>query len=358
GRPPYDADTASTVALKQLMSQPVSLQAFAPDVSSETAYVINRMLAKNPDERYASYSELVQHLSYARTKLLERSQQPRKAKERVVIETQAAKNISGLLSLALLSTFLTACVLTYVFRETIFGPSRSGPASAAYSNAQLHEAFRNAIQLLATHQAGAALVELDRLVSLSEGKQPITNWIRMSGGLAALAAGDDQDAARRFEALTKDDIYSTAEKDRLLASFFVEASKQLAKPNKPIPASITRLYSNTNFEAFGLLCFALHDWQIGDAENAGAILTSFLAAELPEPDNWIAELKPMARDYSHDCDLVGDIEKALSTVADAASAQSLLEKIRTTRAALKIGRRMAERLDSLERQLVAKSASP
>ena len=39
GRPPYDADTASTVALKQLMSQPVSLQAFAPDVSSETAYV-------------------------------------------------------------------------------------------------------------------------------------------------------------------------------------------------------------------------------------------------------------------------------------------------------------------------------
>ena len=48
GRPPYEAETASTVALKQLMSQPVSLQAFAPDVSSETAYVINRMLAKTP----------------------------------------------------------------------------------------------------------------------------------------------------------------------------------------------------------------------------------------------------------------------------------------------------------------------
>jgi hypothetical protein len=38
------------VALKQLKSRPVSLQAFAPEVSNETAYVINRMMAKNPDK--------------------------------------------------------------------------------------------------------------------------------------------------------------------------------------------------------------------------------------------------------------------------------------------------------------------
>ncbi len=68
GRPPYEAASASMVALEQLKSQPVSLQAFAPHVSSETAYVINRMLAKNPNDRYASHAELIQHLSYARDK--------------------------------------------------------------------------------------------------------------------------------------------------------------------------------------------------------------------------------------------------------------------------------------------------
>jgi serine/threonine protein kinase len=62
GRPPYEAETASTVALKQLMSQPVSLQTFAPDVSSETAYVINRMLTKDPAERYDQKAELIEHL--------------------------------------------------------------------------------------------------------------------------------------------------------------------------------------------------------------------------------------------------------------------------------------------------------
>ena len=65
------------------------------------------MLAKNPAERYASYPAHVEHLSYARTKLLERTTHPDRAKERVVIETQAAKNVSGLLSLGL-SIFIAA----------------------------------------------------------------------------------------------------------------------------------------------------------------------------------------------------------------------------------------------------------
>jgi serine/threonine protein kinase len=68
GRPPYEADNSSLVALKQLKSRPVSLQAFAPEVCNETAYVINRMMSKNPDKRYQSYDELIEHLRFALTK--------------------------------------------------------------------------------------------------------------------------------------------------------------------------------------------------------------------------------------------------------------------------------------------------
>ena len=68
GRPPYDADNASLVALKQLKSRPVSLQAFAPDICNETAYVINRMMSKRPDKRYQSYDELIEHLRFALSK--------------------------------------------------------------------------------------------------------------------------------------------------------------------------------------------------------------------------------------------------------------------------------------------------
>jgi serine/threonine protein kinase len=80
GRPPYEADNASLVALKQLKSRPVSLQAFAPDVCNETAYVINRMMAKMPNKRYQSYDELIEHLRFALTKAKEAQANPAAAK--------------------------------------------------------------------------------------------------------------------------------------------------------------------------------------------------------------------------------------------------------------------------------------
>ncbi|MDZ4815373.1 MAG: serine/threonine-protein kinase [Verrucomicrobiota bacterium] len=80
GRPPFDADSASEIVAKHMKSQAVSLQAFAPETSSETAYVINRMLHKNPFERYNSYDELIQHLQYAKQQIEERLKNPQAAR--------------------------------------------------------------------------------------------------------------------------------------------------------------------------------------------------------------------------------------------------------------------------------------
>ena len=364
GRPLHAGGGAITVALKQLMSRPIGLRAFAPHVSSETANVINRMLAKDPAERYASYPELIEHLSYARTKLLERSKRPYKAKERLLIETQATENASAILSLGFLSIFIAAGI--YVFYGEIFGDPFKNPASARYwasvasarhSEAQLWQEFQSAVRLLGQRQAAKALTEFDRLASLSGDQQPIKNWIRMNGALAALVAGEPKEAASRFDALAKDGPYSIAEKDLLLASFFVEASKWLAKPDKPILASITRLYSNENYEAFGLLCFAVHDWAIGDVKNASAIFSSFLSAKLPDSESWINELKPMAADYAFDCDRVAEIEKDLLAISDAKTARALAEKVRTAQNALKVGGKLSARLKSIETELIAKDAT-
>lgn len=358
GRPPYEAETASTVALKQLMSQPVSLQTFAPDVSSETAYVINRMLTKDPAERYDSYAELIEHLSFARSKLLERSKQPPKAKERVIIETQAVKNVSGLLTLGLVSIIFLAGILAYIFRPELFVDLFKNRASANHAGEHLEQEFRNAVQLLAQRQPQKALTEFDRLMPLSGDQQPLKNWIRINGALAALVAGESQDAVRRFRALANEEPYSTAEKERLLASFFVEASKQLIKADKPIPASITRLYSNENFEAFGLLCFGVHDWAIEEAANASAIFASFLRATLPPSESWINELKPMAAEYASDCDRVAEIEKDFAAVTEPESARALAQKVHAAQGELKLDGALAARLKSIEADLIAKGATP
>jgi hypothetical protein len=72
------------VALKHLKSQAVSLQAFAPDVSSETAFVINKTLSKDPENRYQSYHELIEHLDYARNEVLKKAGSANPKRARVV----------------------------------------------------------------------------------------------------------------------------------------------------------------------------------------------------------------------------------------------------------------------------------
>jgi serine/threonine protein kinase len=360
GRPPYEAAAASAVALKQLMSQPVSIQTFAPEIASETAYVIDRMLAKDPDERYPSYSELIEHLSYARSKLLERSRQPKRPRKRMVLETQASKNLAGLLSLGLIVLLVASCLMIYFFREkflgTVIEPVAPFALSASHTADQSKEMFLQAVQSLGGRQTDKALAALDRLSTLAGNAQPMANWIRMNGALATLIAGKGQEAAQRFERIEKDGSYSTEEADRTLASFFVEASKQLSKAQKRIPSSITRLYSNTNFEAFGLLCFGLHNWEIGDFENASLILESFLSGKVAEPETWIETYKALAADYHFDADLVVSIERALPEAIDAAGVQALLEKLRNARGSLRIGGQARARLEAIERQLTAGSA--
>jgi hypothetical protein len=194
------------------------------------------------------------------------------------------------------------------------------------------------------------------------------NWIRMNGALAALVAGDRKGAARRFKEIENDGSYSVEEREQLLASFFVEASKQLAK-SKPIPSPIARLYSNAPFESFGILCFALHDWNADAFEDAGSLFDSFLViqkaveaykaakAQVPQSQSWIEAYKPLAQAYYADCRLVAPLETELSRATDKASAKVLAEKVRRARESLRIGGKALSRLEAIERQLIAKGAS-
>ena len=118
GRPPYEAESASLVALKQLKSRPVSLQAFAPGVSNETAYVINRMMAKNPEKRYGSYRELVEHLQFALEKINERESNPREAKVIPVLEEKSGGSwVSMLFPVAVLIALAILIALIFLFPE-------------------------------------------------------------------------------------------------------------------------------------------------------------------------------------------------------------------------------------------------
>jgi serine/threonine-protein kinase len=62
GRPPFQGDTPLSVAIQHLQSVPPDLRALRPDVPALLDHIITRLLAKKPNDRFASAAELLREL--------------------------------------------------------------------------------------------------------------------------------------------------------------------------------------------------------------------------------------------------------------------------------------------------------
>jgi serine/threonine protein kinase len=62
GRPPFSGDTPLALAMQHIQAEPVSLQQIRPDLPGPLVEIVQRLLKKSPEERYASASELARDL--------------------------------------------------------------------------------------------------------------------------------------------------------------------------------------------------------------------------------------------------------------------------------------------------------
>ena len=356
GRPPYEAESASMVALKQLKSQQISLQAFAPDVSSETAYVINRMMAKKPEERYQSYEDLVGHLTYARDKVIERARKPHQPKQRVVLETDETRKLSAIISLVLLVVVLLAGLGVYLMRDKLFPQPavEKGPVQQTQEEAQAQ--LLSGVMTMAQGDSDGARTEFERLATQAGCPQPQKSWAVLNSALASLVLGEINAALESLTRLSEAGLYPTTKpEDQHLANFFVEVSRVVSQ-KKPVPASIRSLYDGKS-EDFALLIFALWDWEAKAAfADAGSLLQTFESRV--SPDDWPSKYKPLAEKYLADWKILEPLEKAFAKVDSPASASAVLAQIQRARSQVQTGTKITERLDSMERRAKARAAAP
>ena len=321
GRPPFEAETASLVALKHLKSKAVSLQAFAPDVSSETSYVINRMLNKDPNGRYASYGDLIDHLRYAIEQLGTKTGKTHAGRQRVVVESQSQNQLAGALTLLLLALMVAGGILAYSFRAKLFGTGGSEVASHGPTNALVSgpdaKALPEALYEEARHQIVAgkytdAEADFAHLAMQPNLPQPLRNWVKLHQGMTAFLNHQVNDARGTFASLHDAGLFSNDDKQLVLANFFVETGRFLAT-DQPVPATVLSQWKNSTFEDFALLLFGLKDWELGDFGDANALFDAYLGGSPPEPYHWITEYAPIARKAVHDYALYAPLEERLKT---------------------------------------------
>ena len=305
GRPPFEAQNASLVALKHLKSQVVSLQAFAPEVSSPTAYVINRMQAKNPNDRYTSYDELIEHLEYARNELLGTAGKRGQPKARVVVEDEKQSAIFGYIVFAAAAVLLLIGGVLYHYRDSIIS-RHSGTEELARQ--QMVHSLESSEQILArarkqmlAGKADAAMQTLKPLENAKDLPEAVRLWVPLHACAARLEAGHFPQAREIITAMVKNSKQpgqDRSEQERLAK--FVDPLGSIfwsrAKTNEPA----VNLWASKPgaYEPFGVYLTALKEWDAARFEAADFFFQKFIESKSSLP--WVEEFKPLARKYRDD----------------------------------------------------------
>lgn len=356
GRPPFEAENASLVALKHLKSQVVSLQAFAPDISSPTAYVINRTLAKNPDDRYQSYDELIEHLEYARSQLLETAGSARQPKTRVVMEDEKQQNVMGYIMMGMLAFTLVMGLILYLFRDSILSRNTSVEELARQ---QMERSSNSGDQALATARKTLIKGDLDGALKLLKPMgarpnvtEPLRTTIALHECIADLLAGEFWSAHAMVSRFNDDSSArgSDVAGDNQRRQFLSAIKGLLLTRENTLFVSVAGDTSNF-YETAGCLVAGLKEWDASRFEIADNFFQRFMDAKPKGAGAWLDDFKPLVAQYRADYESYRALDAQIRSAATAGNRTTILQQIPGVKAKLKRPGRLPEALAVYEKSL-------
>ncbi len=286
GRAPIEGETNSASELLALKQQPLLLSVVAPNVSPETARVLQRMIAPNPAQRFSSYDELVTELEAAYKKLTGRD----------VIDVATAKRKTRRIIAVAGAVLLVVAVGVFAFVQKT--KKQLAISSTAIPIAELEKQAADARHQLVLNHYNVAGNAFARIANEARGRQPLEDWAHMQHALAAMVGRDGGQARDTLQAVEKAGTKNFPKEDVDLANFFGATAKSLLAPGT-VPSANAK--QNASYDAFALFPFALKDIEQLDVQDAAQLLDQFVKAQPSGKFAWIAELKPLAQKYLDDC---------------------------------------------------------
>ena len=353
GRPPFEAENASLVALKHLKSNAVSLQAFAPDISGPTAYVINRTLAKNPDDRYQSYDELIEHLEYARAQLLENSGKPRQPKARVVLEGAEQQEAFGYINMAIIAFVVVLGIVLFLFKDKIISHRLSAQEleerrveKGASATDQLYRTARKA--LIAREKDASKTFQ--QLEERPNTPQPLKNWVTLMSGIASYMENKTGPARSAFGRIQSAGMFSIQSEDRKLAGFFLDVARVMSG-EKPVNPTSGQQFMTTDYGPLAIYAFALKDWSINQFDDAASLFQAFLSTTPKGDWKWIEEFQPVAKLYLADYDAYMALSTKIAASSTPDEKKALILEAEHLKKNLHLPGRMSDKLASVISEL-------
>ncbi len=325
GQPPHEVDTNSMSALAAAKKAPVNLQAAARDVSSATAFALNKVLSHDPKERQQSYAELIEHLEFARTELADALHE----RERNQVAEAVRGRSYGWLTATTAAIVVAGGVLVFERSSPVLHPPPP-PVPEVEDIPQTKERigakYEEARKLLAAGEAAKAAEIFTKLDAQTDPPQPLHNWITLHAGLAELIAGRTEEARAHFATIEARGVYSPDPAEQELGEFFVALARQAGDAAR-IPHESAGTLNHENYGALALLIYALHDWMLGEHDDAWQLFRHYTLATPQDHFVWVSDYKPLAAPYLAEINSFRTASEAAKSAANLADRKRALQEV-------------------------------
>ncbi|MGZ5020975.1 MAG: serine/threonine-protein kinase [Chthoniobacterales bacterium] len=333
GKPPMEGETTSASELRELKSHPPDLRTVAPDVKSETARVINRMIAPNPEERFGSYGELIDQL---------------------VVAYNAAAGI-GKKSRLLIGIAALLIVLVgggaYLFHQRSLAKARAAAgAGLTLQQAALQTHFNDARRLILEGKYDQASTAFTKLAIEAGTQQPEANWARLHVGLTARLQGKPGPARDAFQQVEKTAAFSNDKSKAPLVAFFTDTSRALSAAG-PVRANAFPDVDLKTVSAFAPFLFGIKNWELREFGDATAWLDKFAASAPPNEFSWMNDYKPLAKKMLEDGKLYAEWKQSSEHLTSVGEMRDGVSKVKALQGKLQLRTTLNDYLKDEEKRL-------
>lgn len=320
GRPPFDAATATDVAVKHATTPAYSLKTYLPTVQDSTAQVIGRMIAKNPAERFASYDELIAELERAKAVLDELDKQHG-------IVTQSGERVSMFSlvgTLVILLLLVAGGIFLWVARNKFFPeiePPKPPPLTQIITqrvetttiktedvdfneNQPWGKAWNEAAQKLAAGRMAEATLAYEALQKQLRYQPNYLRWLLYAEGVTLFLNNQTEEAQTIFSK-AEDPLVQPKVPPKITPINFVSPLASVMLQKMP-PAAMDRAITNMPPWAAVITDFdlALLDLRAKHLAKAESRLRRFAEAVPDEERKWVYAFQPLAAELARECPFV------------------------------------------------------
>lgn len=304
GKPSCGEQTMSTDLLREAKKHVPPLEKIDPTISADVCHVVNKSMAYNAAERYASYDELIADLTRALARLKNGGVDVSLSSERNLAR-QRRKRV-WVSSAAVFVSLVVGTVAWVALRgpavppkkpvveqpQVIVAPPDGGVVDHSAEIAQGFREAREAMEAANFEKAERAFLALHENTHVHE---PTRTWAGLEAVLAAYFDGRS-DAARKAAAIALAHVRGLPAEHPIAGESWIKLLEDVGKL-QPIKSSVK---GNSASAVVAAMLAGLKNWEQGMLDAAAESFQKVVKGKLPEEESWAGFYQKMAANYLAD----------------------------------------------------------